>query len=319
MQDKQTFLSVALNVLEESDIPLSINEIWKRAEAKGLDKKLIKSGKTPIASLGSRLYVDVKNKDSKFVIATRKPTTFWLKSHLKGLDESKIQDRITRNQDDELKNSKFKERDLHHLLVKYLRESEEFQLYSKTIFHEKSKKSSSGQDRWNYPDIVGIRFPFSDNYNEQTLALLDAIGQSNYKIYSFELKIALNFSNLKECYFQAVSNSSWANEGYLVVFEEIDNEVLIELKRLNASFGIGVIQLDREVAESKILLPSQVRELDANTLDMLVEKNSDFKVFVDSIVADINVNEKDRIVEDKYDKVLRDNELEKYLKDKNIK
>lgn len=45
--------------------------------------------------------------------------------------------------------------------------------------------------------------------------------------------------------FQAVSNSSWANEGYLVVLQEIDSEVLSELRRLNQSFGIGVIKLEK--------------------------------------------------------------------------
>jgi hypothetical protein len=33
------------------------------------------------------------------------------------------------------------------------------------------------------------------------------------------MKKELNFSNLRESYFQAVSNSSWANEGYLVTAE----------------------------------------------------------------------------------------------------
>lgn len=63
----------------------------------------------------------------------------------------------------------------------------------------------------------------------------------------------LSWSNLKECYFQAVSNSSFANEGYLVVFEEFDDEILEELIRLNASFGIGVIKLESSTAESRTL------------------------------------------------------------------
>ena len=36
------------------------------------------------------------------------------------------------------------------------------------------------------------------------------------KLWSFEAKLLINRSNVRECFFQAVSNSSWANFGYLV-------------------------------------------------------------------------------------------------------
>ena len=49
--------------------------------------------------------------------------------------------------------------------------------------------------------------------------------------------------NYRESFFQAVSNSSWANEGYLVAAEIIqDDELLSELECLSIAFGI--IQLD---------------------------------------------------------------------------
>ena len=51
--------------------------------------------------------------------------------------------------------------------------------------------------------------------------------------------------NYREFFFQAVSNSSWANEGYLVAAEIIqDDELLSELECLSIAFGIGIIQLD---------------------------------------------------------------------------
>ncbi|WP_243251063.1 hypothetical protein [Clostridium sp. D43t1_170807_H7] len=52
----------------------------------------------------------------------------------------------------------------------------------------------------------------------------------------------MNFSNLREYYFQAVSNLSWANEGYLVALE-IDDEPLLrdELRRLNNSLRKGIM------------------------------------------------------------------------------
>lgn len=48
---------------------------------KGLDKKLSSIGQTPIATLGARIYVDIKElqHNSLFIKASQKPTTFWLK------------------------------------------------------------------------------------------------------------------------------------------------------------------------------------------------------------------------------------------------
>jgi len=148
--------------------------------------------------------------------------------------------------------------------------------------------------------------------------LLKNLNKQSCKIYSFELKKSITWADIKEYYFQAVSNSSWANEGYLVVFENIDKEILSELIRLNASFGIGIIQLETDILSSMVILPARQRNLDMQTLDMLIEKNKNFKDFIDDVNKDINVTDIHRIAKDKYDKILNDNELEKYVKDKHI-
>ena len=224
-------------------------------------------------------------------------------------DIASIKNKEDRNQ--------FHERDLHPLLVKYLYDTPNFNLHCKTIYHEKSKKDTSGKDKWNYPDIVGVYFPYKD-YQKETLELLKNINQSDYKFFSFELKINLDFSNLKESYFQAVSNSSWANEGYLVVFKDIDDEVLEELRRLNQSFGIGVIKLESDIVSSRILLSSRQKELDIQTLDMLLYKNQNFKDFIQDSTKQIKAGV-DTKIQAKYDKVLEDEELQRYLKEKHIK
>lgn len=103
-----------------------------------------------------------------------------------------------------------------------------------------------------------------------------------------------------------------------MVFEDINEEILNELVRLNASFGIGVIQLESNINSSKVLLRAKERELDIQTLDMLINKNKNFKDFIADINKDIKVNDKFRIAKDRYDKVLNEEEFEKYLKDKEI-
>lgn len=57
-----------------------------------------------------------------------------------------------------------------------------------------------------------------------------------------------------------------------MVFENIDEEVLSELRGLNQSSGIGVTKLESETLDSKILLGSKEREIDVETLNMFLQK-----------------------------------------------
>ncbi len=128
-----------------------------------------------------------------------------------------------------INNSKtYDERDLHKLLSSYLKNTD---TYSKTIFHEQSNGKDNNQI-WTHPDMVGIKF-----LNLQTKASQNFLKSINrvdtFKLSSYELKREINSdSELKKAFFQAVSNSSWANYGYLVAFEFSDslNE---EMARLN--------------------------------------------------------------------------------------
>lgn len=320
-----TFAELAEEVLKDAKEPLTYKQIWENAksEPQELYKKVGSKGDTPEHTLRVSITNDInKNgENSKFIFATEKPRTFWLKERKNELPPilEKLKQKMQEAQEKEIEEKyKFKERELHPLLVSFLNNDEDFNIRAKTIHYESSKKEEKGKNKWNYPDIVGVRFPFdNEKMSGATLDLLQNINQIQYKLYSFELKIIINFSNLKECYFQAVSNSSWANEGYLVVFENIESDIFSELIRLNASFGIGIIQLEID-SSSKVILPARQRNLDMQTLDMLVEKNKNFKDFIDDVNKDINANDKFRIAKDRYDKILNDDGLEKYIKEKHI-
>jgi len=163
------------------------------------------------------------------------------------------------------------------------------------------KKRKSGINKWLHPDIVGVHFPF-ESYTENTLKLFDILKVNPYKLYSFELKKELNFSNLRECYFQAVSNSSWAHEGYLVALNLSDGTDLIdEIRRLNNAFGVGVIRLNQEhFMQSEILFSAKERDsLDWDTVNRLVAENPDFRKFLDDLMEDITVGK----VKSTYDKI----------------
>lgn len=317
-----TFLELAEEVLRQAKYPLDYKQMWESAKNLGLDKKVGSEGKTPEMSLLAQIYVNIRDKsDSKFCIVSKRPTKFWLKARKNELigKESELEQKIQESQEKEIKSKEkgFCEGDLHPLLVNFVANDERFNLYCKTINANTSKNTNKGLNEWIHPDIVGIHFPFED-FDKNTLDLLQNLSNPSYKIYSFELKKFINNANLKECYFQAVSNSSWANEGYLVVFENIDDEIFSELVRLNASFGIGVIQLEMSVLDSKVLLPAKQRSLDTQTLNMLTEKNTNFKEFIDDVNKDINANDKFRIAKNRYDEILSDEMLEKHLKGKNI-
>ncbi|EAI6534958.1 HrgA protein [Campylobacter jejuni] len=309
MSGKLTYKELIIEVLKQTKKPLNVSEIWQKALEKGLDKKLSSIGQTPTQTIWNRLLTDKIN----FLKTSIKPTTFWLKERENELLKLDNKNEITNEKQEK---NKFHERDLHPLLVKFLYENLDFNLNCKTIYHEQSKKGKGGEDKWNYPDIVGVYFPY-DDYEKETITLLENIKQNSYKLFSFELKIALNFSNLKECYFQAVSNSSWANEGYLVVLQEIDSEVLSELRRLNQSFGIGVIKLEKDISNSQILISAKEKELDIQTLNMLITKNPNFKEFIDDINKQIKVG-KEAKIQANFDEIKSDEEMEKYLKEKCI-
>jgi hypothetical protein len=92
----------------------------------------------------------------------------------------------------------------------------------------------------------------------------------------------INRSNVRECFFQTVSNSSWANFGYLVAAEIEGQDTLKELRMLFAAHGIGLIKLDAEnPSESQILIPAKERgEVAWDTVNRLANENKDFLEYV---------------------------------------
>ncbi len=139
------------------------------------------------------------------------------------------------------------------------------------------------------------------------------MGNTAVKLYSFELKRELSIANLREAFFQAVSNSSWANEGYLVAaIIDTDDDFINELKRLSTAFGIGVIKLDIDDPDStEVLLPARVKEaIDWDTVNKLSGINRDFREFLCRIRIDMTSR---GVRKELYDPVMDKDELLKFL------
>lgn len=307
-----SFLDLAKEVLEHENIPLSVEEMWEVGNSNGFLEKLSSSGKTPIRTLSARLYVDIKNNvNSIFIQVSKRPAKFFLKDHTAGLQE------YEERREQKEKKLKFSERDLHILLSSFVNSDEHFKCTTKTIYHEVSKREKSGKNKWLHPDIVGVHFPF-ESYTENTLKLFDILKVNPYKLYSFEMKISINLANLREYFFQAVSNSSWAHEGYLVALQIAeDPELIDEIRRLNNAFGIGIIRLDaKHFMQSEILFSAKEREvLDWDTINRLVDSNPDFRKFLEDLMEDIKIGK----IKSKYDNVyIEEEEAYQYAIEQNI-
>ncbi len=309
-----TFHKLAEIVLKDSEIPLTISEIWKIAVDKGLDIKLNSQGKTPSSTLGARLHVIARdNPDSLFKTIGRRPKRFYLDDKKYNIDFSEYEAGKTEEETAIISSKepafRYSEKDLHNFLAHFA--FFKLKSYTKTINHSKSDKKKFGE--WVHPDMVGCEYPI-DEWDDNVLKLSSSIGNTSIVIKSFEIKKELNLSTLRQKFFQAVSNSSWANESFLVAAEiSEDDEFKQELKRLSSAFGIGVIHLDINNPNNSevILLPEYKEILDWDTLNKLVQMNSDFKDFIKRIEKDLNSHE---IRKEMYDKVLDDDKLLKLIK-----
>jgi hypothetical protein len=105
-------------------------------------------------------------------------------------------------------------------------------------------------------------------------------------LWSFEVKLKLNRSNVREAWFQTVSNSSWSNQGYLVTAEVEGADTMKELRLLAAAHGIGLIVLDVEdpTEGSEIRIPTRERsDVDWDACNRLAKENADFRDYIRAV------------------------------------
>jgi hypothetical protein len=299
---------MAEKIIMDAQKPLSPVEIWEIGEPQGYKEKLSLKGKTIPSTIGAQIYTDIKdNQDSKFVKIKTKPIRFYLKDLPQNFDVNLLDNQPS--QKSVQKTKSYDERALHPLLSYYVYTFNS--IYTKTIFHENSKKKVFAQ--WQHPDIVGAFYPM-EQWESDVFEIVNYTGNQPVKIFSYELKKSLDFNNLRESYFQAVSNSSWANEGYLVAAEiDRNDDFMSEIRRLSNSFGIGLILLDtNNPDDSEVLLEARQRDvLDIEMMNKICQINPHFKEFLARIKIDLNSKE---IRKEKFDKIFETDELIKMYK-----
>lgn len=283
------------------------------------------TAKTPASTISALLGDFIRNGDSRVKRIKQEGGTYsyYLTKNeqnigielLSGAIETEIEQKKPKR-----KEKTYEERDLHILLSSYLKNTK---IYSKTIFHEQSKYGKDNNQTWTHPDMVGIKFLNLQTKTSQIF--LKSINRvDTFKLSSYELKKEINSdAELKKAFFQAVSNSSWANYGYLVAFEFSDS-LSDEIERLSQSFGIGIIELNANPFKSKLLFPPKYRDLDFKTIDKLCKINRDFETFIEQVDKLMTAQERyykstekelDEFCDDYFDS---DAEIITYCKEKNI-
>ncbi|NHA64036.1 COG2958 family protein [Helicobacter pylori] len=282
-------IEIVQSVLEITG-PIKVTEVYDKAKElfeKGeITNMFDYGGNTPDRSVSAFIYTALsKGEEVPFLKAQEKPVLIALKDVAK--EPVLNTEKISVSSAKIAHNKIMHERDLHPFLTYMAINNENLKCYTKTIFHEESLKSPKGMDRWLYPDMVGVRFLHAEWSNENLIAFSKKFDTLPIKLVSFELRKEISVHNCRECYFQAISNSSWANEGYLVG-RHIDthNPQLMDLlKRLHASFGIGVIDLRTDEDKSAILLNAKYKEkIDYTMASELSDKNPKFSGFLKSVV-----------------------------------
>lgn len=315
-----TIREAILQSLEDLQQPASYLDVYHQILAKKYYDT--SAAKTPASTISAQLGEFIRNGDTR-VKRIKKPGGTYVYYLAKNELNIEVEILAQSSEADAKKAGKVKsyeERDLHKLVSSYLKNS---RVYSKTIFHEQSVYGKDANQIWTHPDMVGVQFLNMQSTTGQNF--LKVINPTDtFRLSAYEIKREINSDNeLKKAFFQAVSNSSWANFGFLVAFEFGDS-LKDEMERLNQSFGIGIIKLKANPYESTILFPARYRDLDFKTIDKLCNINDAFEKFIELIerlmTADHRYyNSTEKELNEFCDPVfLNDTEMENYYKEKRI-
>ena len=240
-----------------------------------------------VAEIGSQKDAILKNDTHVFWQDRPRPRVYWYDPER---ESSEDQVEVLDGEDTEAEDvtsistaQVITEHQLYPILIEYLKS--EHKLYCQRIDEKRSKNQrGAGGNQWLHPDIVAMQ-PIDKEWHELVRTCVQKGKGQSVRLWSFEVKRELNVSTVRMSFFQAVSNSSWANEGYLVAISISDSKVEQELRMLSSLHGIGVILLNPEnPSESEILLPAKARtEIDWESVNRIVAENQDFKDYIELV------------------------------------
>ena len=234
-----------------------------------------------------------KHKDIS-VDVSRRPLRFFVVTEATG-SPSSAESLPKSAQDQEEGIESVAEEQTEHALYQPLQSflSQEMQIFSKRI-RESASRNRRGRhgNKWLHPDIVGMQVPGMD-WTDLVKRCANALPARKAKLVSVEVKLRLNGSNVRESFFQTVSNSLWANQAFLAAVEVVGESTWSELRTLCALHGIGFLSIDSDTfSESRVLIPPRERdEIDWASADRIAEENSDFREYLTNVLNYLHTGE----------------------------
>ena len=313
-----SMIDFAKSTLDAVKRPLTPSEIWNEGVRLGFHKK-VQTVEWDDSLKGERIRSIASNmaKRPSFSQTDGRPAKFYTQIS-EGDDSGSVQPSLSQRGGVSFAH----ERDVHPVLAYVANQillGGGKKVWTKTIKHENSEKP--GYSEWLHPDMVGIHMPSWHNKALAELGKAIATDSSMLAFYSFEIKQTINTSNYRESFFQAVSNSSWANEGYLVALNIRENapDLMLELERLSSAFGIGVMQLcdqSGDLRDNPVVYPAQRRNsLNWATMDKLARLNPEFSDFVARVQGDFESTTR-KVIHERYDQI--EDDIVAYIKKNSV-
>ena len=226
----------------------------------------------------------LEKRNPEIIITDDRPKKFFFSASSDHAVTKKVGNSVSSTKKKE-KIESLSEHDLYPILAEYLWSDSGYRIFSMRINEKRSSnKRGVNGNKWLYPDIVGIE-DLSTDWDREIKDCVQVYSDKKSKLWSFEVKKHIDSANVRQAFFQAVSNSSWANFSYLVAEEIKGADTQKELRMLSSLHGIGFISLDIEnPSESKIVIPAKERvEIDWDTVNRLAKENKDFLEYIKHI------------------------------------
>lgn len=289
-----TLRQMALEILKHhKDLWLSKREIAQKMPIYYPEWYANKASKYPsdkeaIAQITAEISIDISEKSGVICDLSVTPKIFQFsekRSNVKKSNEQKdlykeskeVLDKI-----DELK-------DLHPKLGKFLVVKQ--YLVAMNIPVSTGGKQIKGYNQWLHPDLVAmgeIKKQLGDNLLPNVKKCAEKMIGINVDLASFEVKKEITGSNVREVFFQTVSNSSWANHSYLVA-ASISDDALEQLQVLCRSHKIGLIKLDVYKPEKSIfIIECEDKEVDWNAVNRIASINTHFERYITRVLQYIS-------------------------------
>jgi hypothetical protein len=116
------------------------------------------------------------------------------------------------------------------------------------VFRQAFAQGSPLGNLWKFPEVALVDWETGDapdgelSLDPAMLALKQRMGLPPFRLHAARLRIQPTLDSFREDFFQALSASQWAQGGELIYAAPVSDEALADgLRRLNATFGVGVV------------------------------------------------------------------------------